>query len=135
MNWICEHNIITDDTIKQIQDFLGISFPKDFISIIKKYDGGYPEPNKITFNGSTEIVNNLISFLKSDESFILDILEETEFLKETKLIPIAEDPFGNLFCFDFNNGKDEIVFWNGEKHKDKIFICNSITEFIQMLHD
>ena len=56
-------------------------------------------------------------------------------MEETKLIPIAEDPFGNLFCYDFNDGRNKIVFWNHEDFNDKKFICNNFTEFMQMLHD
>ena len=44
-----------------------------FLSAIKKYDGGYPNPNVITINGSYEVVNNLVSFCKDDESFIVNI--------------------------------------------------------------
>lgn len=135
MNWNHEHNIITDDMIKNVERILKVNFPEDFIYIIKKYDGGYPSPNKITFDGNVEIVNNLVSFLEDDVGFILDICEETEHFNNTKLIPIAEDPFGNLFCYDFDDKKNRIVFWNHENFSDKKFVCNSFTEFIQMLHD
>lgn len=135
MNWNYERNIITDSIIKKVENVLKVNFPKDFISIIKKYDGGYPNPNKITVDGNAEVVNNLISFMEDDASFILDIIEETEYLKNTKLIPIAEDPFGNLFCFDFHIEIKEIVFWNHEKVNGKKFICNNFTEFLEMIHD
>ena len=135
MNWNYENHIITDDMVKNVKCVLKVNLPEDFLSIIKKYDGGYPSPNKITINGNDEIVNNLVSFSEYDVSFILDIFEETEYLKNTKLIPIAEDPFGNLFCYDFNDGRSKIVFWNHEKINDKKFVCNNFAEFIQMLHD
>lgn len=73
--------------------------------------------------------------MEDDVSYILDIFEETEYLKNTKLIPIAEDPFGNLFCYDFSDGKSQIVFWNQEKFNDKKFVCNNFTQFMQMLHN
>lgn len=135
MDWNYENHIITDEMVKSVKSILKVNFPEDFLAIIKKYDGGYPSPNKITIDGNTEIVNNLVSFLEDDVSFIVDIFEETEYLKNTKLIPIAEDPFGNLFCYDFNDGRSEIVFWNHEKFNDKKIVCNNFTEFIQMLHD
>ena len=84
---------------------------------------------------SEEIWDELVSFLEDDVSYILDIFEETEYLKNTKLIPIAEDPFGNLFCYDFSDGKSQIVFWNQEKFNDKKFVCNNFTQFMQMLHN
>lgn len=33
--------------IKEIEEKLHFKFPKDFIDIIKQYDGGYPIPNKV----------------------------------------------------------------------------------------
>ena len=134
MDWNYEKHIITDEIIKSVESILKTNFPEDFLLIIKKYDVGYPNPNKITIDGNVEIVNNLVSFLEDDVSFIVDIFEETEYLKNTKLIPIAEDPFGNLFCYDFNDGRSEIIFWDHEKFNDKKFVCNNFTEFIQMLH-
>ncbi len=101
----------------------------------EKYDGGYPSPNKITIDDSIEVVNNLVSFVEDDLSYIIDIFYETEYLKEINLIPIAEDPFGNLYCYDFDCGKNEIVFWDHENPDEKRFVCDSFTKFIQMLHD
>ena len=135
MNWDHDNHIISDEMVKSVESILEVNFPEDFLSIIKKYDGGYPSPDKITINGNTEIVNNLVSFMEDDLSFILVIYEETEYLKNTKLIPIAQDPFGNLFCYDFKAGRSEIVFWDHEKFNDKEFVCNNFTEFMRMLHD
>lgn len=114
-----------------------MSFPDDFIAIIKKYDGSYPEPNGIIVNGNAEAVNNLVSFLEDDTSYIVSIFNDTEGLKEANLIPIAEDPFGNLFCYDFNDGKSDIVFWEheDEDESEKTFICSNFTEFINMLQE
>ncbi|MBS6396462.1 MAG: SMI1/KNR4 family protein [Clostridiales bacterium] len=135
MNWNSESNIITEDIVDHVESILKVDFPEDFLCIIKKYDGGYPTPNKITINGNIEVVNNLVSFLEDDESFILDIFEETEYLKSTHLIPIAEDPFGNLFCYDFQDEEKRIVFWNHEDTDVSQFVCATFTEFVGMLHE
>ena len=135
MNWNCEGHIITDDIINYVKNILKVDFPDDFLSSIKKYDGCYPNPNVITINGSYEVVNNLVSFCKDDESFIVNIFKETEYLQDLKLIPIAEDPFGNLFCYDFMDDKSKIVFWEHENFNTKKFICDSFNELIQMLHN
>ncbi len=52
-----------------------------------------------------------------------------------KLIPIAEDPFGNLLCYDFIDGREDIVFWNHEKYNDTMKVCNSFSEFLKRLHE
>lgn len=135
MKWNYEKRTITDDMIRSVEDILNVKFPEDFVIVIKKYDGGYPTPNKITIDGNSEIVNNLVSFFEEDDSYIIDIIEDTEYLMEPKLIPIAEDPFGNLYCFDFRNKKSNIVFWNHEEGNDIKFVCNNFFELLQMLHD
>lgn len=134
MQWDSERHIITNEMIKKVENSLNIEFPKDFVLAIKMYDGSYPVPNIITVSGENEIVNNFVSFWEEDESYILDVLNDTEGLGDG-LIPIAEDPFGNLFCYDFLNLKEKIVFWNHEQCKKNSVICNNFTEFIGMLHD
>ena len=45
---------MTEEKIKTVETELKIKFPKDFVANIKKYDGGYPQPNKITIEGQEE---------------------------------------------------------------------------------
>ena len=134
MNWNCENNIITDESIKAVEAELKIMFPEDFIINIKQFDGGYPTPNKITVEGQDEVLNNLVSFLKDDESFILDIISDAENFSGSNLVPIAEDPFGNLFCYYFEEDTFDIVFWNHEENSVK-HVCHNFEELITMLHD
>ena len=135
VEWICENHIITNEMIKKVENVLNITFPEDFLSVIKKYDAGSPFPNEIYVEGKGEIVSNLVSFLEDDISYILHIIETTEFFKSTGLIPIAEDPFGNLFCYSFDNEGSKIVFWDHETYDQKQFefVCNNFSEFIKML--
>lgn len=67
--------------------------------------------------------------------YIIDIFEETEFFSEMNLIPVAEDGMGNLYCYNFADGKSKIVFWDTEIPTKKEFVCNTFTEFIKMLHE
>ncbi|MPQ45127.1 SMI1/KNR4 family protein [Clostridium tarantellae] len=56
-------------------------------------------------------------------------------------MPIAEDPFGNLICFDYRTtNKPTIVFLDHEKafnNKNLALckICNSFNELLAMLHE
>lgn len=134
MKWNYENNIITNEMIKNVETQLGIVFPHDFINTIKKYDGGYPVPNKLSVNENEEVLNNIISFKEGDESYIIDIINDTEYLSETNLIPIAEDPFGNLFCYKFEGNRSSIVFWNHEKSNDYIYVCDTFEELLFNLH-
>lgn len=135
MKWNCDNNVVTDAIIEKVETELKIEFPKDFIEGIKQYDGGYPIPNKITIEGQEEILNNLVSFVEADTSFILDIISDTENFCDSNLVPIAEDPFGNLFCYSFGENTCEIVFWNHEDSSVKKHVCSSFAELIAMLHE
>lgn len=120
--------------IKAVEEKLGITFPSDFAAGIRQYDGGYPFPNKITVEGEDEVLNNLISFCEGDVSYILDIFNDTEYFSDFGLVPIAEDPFGNLFCYSFGENSYEIVFWCSEETQCK-HVCGSFDELIAMLHE
>lgn len=134
MKWICDNNVVSDEDIQVIEEELQIVFPKDFVANIKKYDGGYPKPNKITVEGQEEVLNNLVSFLEGDRSFILNIIRDIENFRDYNLVPIAEDPFGNLFCYFFRENAYEIVFWNHEESSRK-HVCDNFEELIAMLHE
>ena len=135
MEWICEHHQITDDMIKNLEKDLNINFPDDFLSIIKKYDGGYPKPNNITVGGQEEVLNNIVSFIADNQSYIVSIYNDTEGFGKSGLIPVAEDPFGNLFCYKITDGIYSIVFWNHENAESTKFVCNTFTELLQMAHE
>lgn len=133
MKWICDEHIVTEEMIKNIEKKVGFKFPKDYLETIRLYDGGYPSPNRITIDGNQEIVNNLISFDEDDESYILDIIMDSENFDKTCFVPIAEDPFGNLFCYAFDRNRN-IIFWNHENPSKVKFISRTFTEFLSLLH-
>ncbi|MBE5872330.1 MAG: SMI1/KNR4 family protein [Lachnospiraceae bacterium] len=134
MKWLC-CNTITKEIIEKVETDLSIIFPEDFIRIIEKCDRGYPIPNKIEIDGQEEILNNLVSFLEDEESYILRIMRETEFFPSSKLIPVAEDPFGNYYCYLLKDKAFKIVFWNHEDITKLKFVCNSFEELLSMLHE
>lgn len=105
IRWICENDNVEIKTISKVETILGVKFPKDYIEIAVKNDGGYP--------------NRLIE----------------------KVIPFAEDLFGNMICFDYrSNSQPLIVFWEHEKaFSDKesaiTHICNNFAELLNMLYE
>ena len=134
-NFLFHTQLHSTGIINDVEAELKIKFPRDFVAIIKQYDGGYPIPNKITIEGQEEILNNLVSFLEEDTSFILDIINDTENFTGSNLVPIVEDPFGNLFCYSFGENTCEIVFWNHEEGTINKHVCNNFEELMEMLHE
>lgn len=142
MRWIYETKTITQNMIKKVEDFFNVKFPNDFLDVIKIYNGGYPCPSEnkideyadiiigITINGKIEVINNLVSFCEEDENYIIAIFKDTENLYNKNVIPIAEDPFGNLFCYEIkDNNSFSIIFLDNELN-EKTYICDTFSEFI-----
>lgn len=135
MEWNCyENNIITEDMIKEIEEYFNISFPQDFLDVIKNYDCGHPHPNAINIDGYEEILSNIVSFCENHTSYIINIFEDIEDFRDKRLIPIAEDPFGNIFCYRMENNGIDIVFWDHENNEEK-YVCNKFSELLALLYD
>jgi hypothetical protein len=141
LRWISENNDVELATISNLETIFEVKFPKDYVEIIMKNDGGYPKPNRFNLNDNEEIFNNLLSFGEEGGSNIVDTYSYVKDRLVEKVIPFAEDPFGNLICFDYRtNNQPTIVFWEHEKaFNDKesatSYLCDSFTELLLMLHE
>ena len=140
LRWICENEKVEIETIMNLEATLGVKFPRDYVEVVMQNDGAYPKPNRFDLNGNEEVFNNLLSFSKDDSCYIVDTYNYAKDRLIDKIVPFAEDPFGNLICFDFRNiSQPCIVFWEHEKaFSDKnsaiVYLCDSFTELLQMLH-
>jgi len=141
LRWICENNSVELTTISKVEAIFGVKFPEDYVKCIMKTDGAYPKPNRFKLNGNEEVFNNLLSFDEEDSSNIINVYNDVRDRLIKKVIPFAEDAFGNLICFDYSdNEKIAIMFWEHEKaFNDKEatmnYMCDSFTELLLMLHE
>ncbi|WP_297425756.1 SMI1/KNR4 family protein [Clostridium sp.] len=141
LRWICENDNVEMETISKVEKKLYVKFPKDYIEMVMKNDGGYPKPNRFNLNGNEEVFNNLLSFDEEDCSNIINTYNDVSDRLVEKIIPFGEDPFGNLICFDYrNNDQPIVVFWEHERaFNDKesaiTYVCDSFNELLLMLHD
>ncbi len=141
IRWICENDNVEIKTISNVETILGVKFPKDYIETVMKNDGGYPKPNRFDVNDNEEVFNNLLSFDDEDYSNIINTYNDIKDRLVKKVIPFAEDPFGNMICFDYRNSdKPVVVFWDNEKaFNDKdlaiSYLCDTFTDLMLMLHE
>lgn len=105
LRWICENESVETTTISKVEDIFGIEFPRDYVECIIKNNGGYPKPNRFNLNGNEEVFNNFLSFDEEDSSNIINAYNDVKDRLIEKVIPFAEDPFGNLLCFDYRNNE------------------------------
>ena len=141
LRWICENDDVELPIILNVEMIFEVKFPKDFVKVMMKNDGAYPKPNRFNLNGNEEIFNNLLSFSEEDSSNMIDTYNDVKDRLVEKVIPFAEDPFGNLICFDYRtSNQPTIVFWEHEKaFNDKesamSYLCESFTDLLLMLYE
>ncbi len=141
VRWIGSNGNIETEILVKTEAFFNIKFPMDYTECVIQNDGGYPKPNRFKLNGNEEIFNNLLSFDEEDESGIINTYKAVEDGLLAQVVPFAEDPFGNLLCFDYRNSHEPvIVFWDHEKafnNKDMAVtsVCGSFTKLLSLIHE
>ena len=133
MNWNFVEPLKSANLIDEFESFVSYTLPKDFKECVMQYNGGYPEREAFDTDSTKErVFNSLLSFNKEDISTIWKTNEgHIEGLPD-KYVVFADDPFGNLICFDKDN--DNVIFWNHEDESVE-HIANTFTEFIDKLYE
>ncbi|MFC4620420.1 SMI1/KNR4 family protein [Camelliibacillus cellulosilyticus] len=144
LQWKCREKFkLKESDIKRIEVNWGIEFPNDFKEVVVKYHGCRPEQDVFRMNDKEETFNFLLSFSKEDEyNYILSTYEGVKDRLIDKVYPFANDPGGNLFCFDYRKSdmNPQIVFWDHEvafedPEKAITYLCDSFTELLLNLHE
>lgn len=90
------------------------------------------------------MVDNLHSINKNDERSVFEIVEalQRQYVLNKKLIPFADDPFGNAIWFDYSQGDVDpsIVYYDTDRVYDQDdyegeFVCSCFDEFLEMLFE
>lgn len=141
IKWNFVKNDIGYEIVNSIEEVFTIQFPIDYIECVISNNGGYPKPDRFTIKENEEVFNNLINLNLQTEYNIIETYNNVKDRLVEKVIPFADDPFGNLICFDYRKGNvPTIVFWEHEKaYKDKEnaikYVCDSFTDLLNMLHE
>lgn len=143
MKWDFIDELIDPHSIERFEKLVGYTFPEDFKQTVRLYNGGYPEPNAFDMKGEKEkVFSCLVSFNENDDYSLWDYVDADsasnhEWLIEGldwRYVPFADDPFGNMLCFDRTN--DHIVFWDHEEEDGGMyFVASSFTELINSLYE
>ncbi|MGM1019044.1 MAG: SMI1/KNR4 family protein [Bacillota bacterium] len=136
--WIFVEGAVDDATIDATEQLFEVTFPQDYKDCVKKFNGGYPEPNNFDYDdGAQGVFNDLISFTNSE----LNITMFHEFAQDsfTKgIIPFGRDPFGNLLCFDYRFNKEVplIILFDHEEIEEEAItpVCDTFTELLDKLY-
>lgn len=148
------------DEVRKVEEEIGVRFPADYVKCVLENDGGHPQPNEVKLPSGHEVVFGVLLSFAEDE--VDSLIESYRILEErlpTGVVPFADDPGGNCFCFDFSQDRDNpsIVFWYHEyaltredyeglgdlgKSYEEVLreeairpVCGSFTELLSMLKE
>lgn len=125
------------ERVAEIQQRLGITFPDDYIDVVRTHQGAAPERNSVTLpDGSTTTFSMLLHFEDQPEGLdVFGILEWSEVLPGM-VIPFGVDPGDNYFCFDYRaaQANPPVTFMvTDDPDAEPEFLVDSFTELIESL--
>lgn len=139
---------ISEEDILDFERKYNINLPESYRSFLLQNNGGTPNPNIFDFNdnygqNTSSLVHYFYALYNGDG---YDNIEQNYKLFKSEgripinILPIADDPFGNMVCISFS-GSDcgKIYFWDHElesqnKSYDNLsLIADSFTDFINSL--
>lgn len=148
----CKENI-TEFDIDEVEQYVGLQFPKTYREHLLKFNGGQCDPNVFSFveNGkNTQSAVHWFYAIHNEKIYNLsrkiEILKIDEKRMPTHILPIAGDELGNCICISCGtNDNGFIYFWDHEKEVDYsktddsdysnlYFIANDLITFINSLY-
>lgn len=120
---------ICDGLFSEVESMYGIQIPDDLKSVLMEGNGG--TPSKRFFDDEKSKTHEMKTLLSYNRSDMENVYSAFELLKEidSKLIPFANDPAGNLICYDGS----KVVYWHHET--DEIDpVADSISCFFANLY-
>ncbi|WP_339527211.1 SMI1/KNR4 family protein [Pseudomonas sp. EA_35y_Pfl2_R111] len=144
---------VNEDVIKRFEEALGSKLPEDYRGFMLDHNGGDPEERCVfKLKGvdgpySESLVRYLFAFsAETDESieYNYEVYTLAKRLPEN-ILPIGEDPGGNLICLSFQ-GEDagKVYFWDHEQegltessstYSNLQIIADNFYEFIDGLEE
>ena len=134
--------VISQNQISDFENILGINLPNDFKEVVKNQDGASPNHPALDFCGMKEkVFSGLIPLLEPNyySASIVETINSYEIPFPEGIIPFGQDPFGNLYCFDYR-GKVEptIVYWDHEAEMSYEFqfclVADTFSAFLNKLY-
>ncbi|MCX7746060.1 MAG: SMI1/KNR4 family protein [Clostridia bacterium] len=137
---------ISDEDLLEIEKKYGFTFPQDIRDHYLTYNGGEPEMYVFIDEGYKYIIQRFIPIKhrKTMDSEILedilDMLRTADKILPDWLIPFADDPGGNLYCFSLNKDEEGVIyFWEhdydfGEDPEEHVgYLAPSLKSFIEAM--
>jgi hypothetical protein len=140
---LCGKTSVTE--IAKFEREISAQLPTDYREFLLKHNGGSPKPNSFKIaDGSTSCVNWLFGLgsVSNDHSIRKELINYHDRIPK-ELLPIGDDPGGNVICLSIR-GKTmgHVFFWDHEEEADEDptwenvhLIANSFNEFLNILYE
>jgi len=137
---------ITQEDLKQLERQLNIAIPEPYRTFLLENNGGRPEPNGIDIEGLAGEETDIAWF-----KAVID-LEESNTIESTiailregyphkKVLPIARNSSGDIFCLDLEEGKGfPVVYfeWGGawqDVPYEPLHVAPDFEAFLGLIHE
>ena len=149
IEWFDTEGPATQERVDYVSKEIGITFPKNFIVLMKECDGGIPKINAFEYiNVSMQLLRGagigcFMSFREKNyahDHLLGHYKSENNYLPK-EVIAFAFTGDGDYICFDYRKDKKtsdpEIVYWDHEESEGQnvSFVAKNFDAFMSMLHD
>lgn len=137
MKWKYQKGRFDSGMMQAMESMLDIKFPESYKKIVEDFNAAIPVLRCFYSGHRSRIVEGLLSWDPDVRPTVVDMYRILKKDGDPKLVPFANDPFGNMICFDFNSRDSQfipIVFWNHEFSRIEL-IAPSFSDFIANLED
>ena len=125
---------ITKAGLAEVERVLGFAFPKAVREQYLKYNGGHPDKNRLLDAKGVYIVHDFIPVRMIER--LIRWLKVDQKVLPGELVPFADDPLGNLYCFSVGEADSGAIYWfeaEGHGRHRLEFLAPSLDEFLSRL--
>jgi hypothetical protein len=119
---------VDESIIINIEEYFNIKLPDDYKKLLETCNRGKPEKEQFDISSKKKCVLDYLIDLN-------DLIKTSKRINKPKIIPIGNDPFGNIIGFNIGDtGRIEsLVFWDHET-KSETTIAKTFSDFLKMLY-
>lgn len=137
LEWRFVKEPVTETILLDLEKHLKVSLPRAYRQLVKEVNGGRPSRKVVALSDGRELV--VKSFLNMDPAAKGGVLDVKGWLKDIlpdNVVPFANDPFGNYFCFKYKRltrkAELKVYYWNHE-NRELSFVADSFEGFLGKL--
>lgn len=141
-----QHETLSNRDLLNLESSLGVALPDDYRRFLLQHNGGRPYPKAFPLPNNPRDSHAFIERLFCvSTGNMYDIQKNADLMKgrlPAELLPIAEDPGGNLICIAvLGENRGKIYFWEHEEEfidqapsfENIYFVANNFDDLLNSL--